>query len=167
MVNKKTSKNKGKEPSRDENGRLIGGGTANPKGRPKGRFNYRTLIEARLKGEVMDLIDEAINEAKNGSNKTKHKVLIFLLSKILPNRPMMESIELTKMTSSSQQNLINVFQNYSSNHISTDEANNQLGIVQKQIEIQQSDFVKLQDMITDQSKVIEELRIQLNEKRII
>lgn len=161
MPNKKNlSTNKNKEVKRDKNGRVLKGYTANPNGRHKGKFNSRTWYEARLKEELPELIDMAIAEIKKGNDK----VLNFLLGRILPVKPILERENGTPLTNSAQENLINTLKDHNENRLSTEEANIQLTVVQKQIEIQQSDFVKLQNMMDAQNKMIEELRIQLNEK---
>lgn len=154
---KTTSTSKDLAPKRDKHGYLMKGHTANRNGRPKGGFNCRTWVEAKLKEELPDLVKLAIKEAKEGDPDKRHKVLIFLLSKVLPLRPLLEKESSVILTTSAQQNLINVFQSYNDNKISSQETVTQMDIIQKQVEIQQSDFVKLQNMVEETNKKMEKM----------
>jgi hypothetical protein len=55
------------EPERDRNGRLLPGNTANPNGRPKGKFSLKTMIIRKLEENpdtLEDVIDHLINNER-------------------------------------------------------------------------------------------------------
>ncbi|MEE9458241.1 MAG: hypothetical protein V3V84_00595 [Candidatus Bathyarchaeia archaeon] len=138
----------------------AGAPSLNPKGKPKGRFSSRTWLEHELKNELPKLLTAAMEHIEDGNDK----VLIFILGKILPAKPILERENASQLTENAQQNLLNILSDYAENKLSTEEATGQLTLVQKQVEIQQSDFVNLQNMVEKQNKKMEEMMESMNAK---
>lgn len=161
---KKARENTDLHPNREKDGRFKKGIRLNPYGRPKGGFNSRTWYEARLKDELPNLIELAIKEIKTGSSKNRCKVLTFLLGRLLPVKPILERENPTALTANVQENVIKILNAYVVNKNSTDETQSLMEIVQKQIEIQQCDYMKLAEIQQKQSEMIEDLKRQLDAK---
>lgn len=160
----KTARKKQPKPAnpvvkRNAKGHILKGSKAvNPHGRPKGGFNSRTWAESRLRDELPELLKQALIQVQQGNDK----VLNFLLGRILPVKPILERENCTELTDNAQQNLLTILQDHNDDKLSTDEANNKLALVQKQIEIQQSDFVKLQNLVTEQNKRMDRMMTKIS-----
>ena len=93
---KKTSKKQAltsKKPSRDENGRLLPGNSANPNGRPKGKKNWRTVYEEACAEAAKDIHRELAEKAKKAGLPEPEPLTADDIERMIEKRAVKESIQ--------------------------------------------------------------------------
>lgn len=134
------------EPERGEHGYYLPGHCGNPK---KIYASKKKEVYRRIMDEAGELLDIAIADAKGGNKK----MLIFLLSRILPQRGIIEvSDSQIKLSERTQDNVKSIMKSYNKDELTIADLVDLLTAIQKQSEIQSSDLFVLNAKINELQK---------------